>query len=580
MLATAAYGEYLAVQEEIMLIDKKHDRILPIISRFEADIFDTISLVEITARLESVTDVPYAEEISENMRGIREDQDTKKRSLAKTILYNKDNIEAVFFNMPNGDMYLAEPFQRQLELSTNNFSFRDWYRGVTTSQSTYVSELFAPQGKDNNSIAIVTPVRSESREIIGTWGVLMRLDTLSKQFDTIPLNTNERVLLADHNGNLVIDSQKKPYKTITSMLHLDSVNKALNNHSGATNETIDDVKTFTIFMPVTVGTHTWALAIMEPYDDMITPVHTIRFYYAVTLVALAANAVVLSRLFRNGEPRRQGKWFLPWMAQIEDDSEPSPAGIRKFGSRRKTSLATGGLAALLLVVFILLGDTPNSEPASLSTYFVIQNLRGDTVDTWMNWRLPKNEVFHIHVVRSPELTDHRMNILYDVVYSTETVVIDDLVMHKEPEGSTSTYYKGWYGAISSISNVETRFQIPVHFHSTMTDSEDGHIVIRLSNLQHGDGYAGYTKLFADEQNHQILKATITIYDVDRLSDERFAAILRHEMGHGFGLAHSTDPDDLMHPEIKTPYPYISECAINALVSLYDGATKGQMMCEK
>lgn len=42
--------------------------------------------------------------------------------------------------------------------------------------------------------------------------------------------------------------------------------------------------------------------------------------------------------------------------------------------------------------------------------------------------------------------------------------------------------------------------------------------------------------------------------------------------HGLGLAHSTDPGDLMFPEIATSYPYISECVINALVFLYDGAT--------
>ena len=51
------------------------------------------------------------------------------------------------------------------------------------------------------------------------------------------------------------------------------------------------------------------------------------------------------------------------------------------------------------------------------------------------------------------------------------------------------------------------------------------------------------------------------------------------MGHAIGLAHSTAPEDLMHPEIKTNFPYISECDIDALQSLYDGAKTSQVVCE-
>lgn len=46
------------------------------------------------------------------------------------------------------------------------------------------------------------------------------------------------------------------------------------------------------------------------------------------------------------------------------------------------------------------------------------------------------------------------------------------------------------------------------------------------------------------------------------------------------LAHSTAPEDLMHSTIETNYPYISPCDIDALVGLYDGKTKSQVVCEK
>ena len=78
----------------------------------------------------------------------------------------------------------------------------------------------------------------------------------------------------------------------------------------------------------------------------------------------------------------------------------------------------------------------------------------------------------------------------------------------------------------------------------------------------------------------MVKSTITIYEIDNLSDDLLSAILRHEIGHALGLAHSTAPEDLMAPTIQTDYPYISQCDIDAIISLYNGNQKSQVICEK
>jgi len=36
----------------------------------------------------------------------------------------------------------------------------------------------------------------------------------------------------------------------------------------------------------------------------------------------------------------------------------------------------------------------------------------------------------------------------------------------------------------------------------------------------------------------------------------------------------------MHPEVLTAYPYISECNIDAILSLYDGEKLSKVECEK
>lgn len=217
---------------------------------------------------------------------------------------------------------------------------------------------------------------------------------------------------------------------------------------------------------------------------------------------------------------------------------------------------------------------------SLSTNYLIQNLRGDAVDTWVSWKTSPDMQFHIHVLNSKHATKERLDAIVDVIMSTQKVGLDDSLMHKGPKGTNSTYYAGWYGALGSITT-DTKFNIVknLHFHID-EETATGNIEIELTDLSSPDGYSGYTKSITDEQNHQILKSTITIYDIDKIDLEDLKTLVRHELGHGFGLAHSTAPEDLMAPVITTEYPYISECDLSAISYLYNGGESSKVICEK
>ena len=221
---------------------------------------------------------------------------------------------------------------------------------------------------------------------------------------------------------------------------------------------------------------------------------------------------------------------------------------------------------------ISLTDSPRSQ-------FLIQNLRGDTIDTWIAWKIIEGDLFHVHVVDSSYATQERVDAIIEVIMSTEKLEIDDSLLHKGPKGAESTYYVGWYGALNSISD-STLSLIPKNLHFHVTDEGEGDILIELSNLSSPDGYSGFTKAIVDEKQHQILKSNITIYNIESLSIEQLKTILRHELGHGFGLAHSTAPEDLMAPTITTDYPYISDCDLDAISLLYNDGESSQVICDK
>jgi len=230
---------------------------------------------------------------------------------------------------------------------------------------------------------------------------------------------------------------------------------------------------------------------------------------------------------------------------------------------------------LLFYGLTLINDTDNG----LTSGYIIQNLKGDTIDTWLSWQIPPEKTLYVGIVQNQYLTNERLDVIRSVILSNDSIEIDDNLLHKGPPGSKSTYFLGWSGALGSISSQPTKYTIPDRFEIVSDTNPVGDIVILLTDMTSGDGYAGFTKSIADDSQNQILKSTITIYDIEKISNQELETLVRHEMGHALGLAHSTAPEDLMHPVILTDYPYISDCDLDAIFGLYDGKKKSEVVCE-
>ena len=252
-------------------------------------------------------------------------------------------------------------------------------------------------------------------------------------------------------------------------------------------------------------------------------------------------------------------------------------------SQSKTLIITELSLLPVVVLLILISglgnsimDFTNDETTSFKTRHLIENLRGDTVDTWKSWRLV-GTTLNVNVLNAKGLSENRIDVIKNAITSEESLEIDDSLTHKGPKGFSSTYFTGWTGALKHAVTKDTLYNIPTDFNVITSNGGEGDVIITLSNLRDGDGYTGYTKSVVD--GNEILKSFITIYDVTNLTDEQLGTILRHEFGHALGLGHSTAPEDLMAPNIDMTVPYISECNINAIRDLYNGM-QGSTVCEK
>ena len=155
--------------------------------------------------------------------------------------------------------------------------------------------------------------------------------------------------------------------------------------------------------------------------------------------------------------------------------------------------------------------------------------------------------FNKTITLNPHLaTQERIESIKQVIYSDKVLAIDDNLMHKGPKGIVTDYYLGWNEALNSIKPTELKFDL---------SSNPGDISIYLFDFK--SDVSGRT--IVNDNRVQIF-----LYDVNDYTPNSLKSLLRHELGHAFGLGHNSGPEELMNENINLYYPYISSCNIMAL----------------
>jgi len=275
---TSSFGE-----QNTRILDNSTDLNLFLLSKiFEKEIEKISNIIELVSHSPEFQVLSYnnvSEQYMNTYHGIPENEELEKRYIFKNVMTISPSIAGLFFLLPNGDMYVEEPYHYQMNLTKTNFSFRDYHHGAIDSGKIYIGDtiISAASGLpitvvavpifDKNNFSNTNQVKTNNNRLIGILGADLDFKTYDDFLKSLSLENSERVLFLDTFGNKIGDSIKSNFMNESFTLsNLSSFNNAITGLSGNTVEEFDNTTMLISYAPVKSIQNYWALLWIKPYE--------------------------------------------------------------------------------------------------------------------------------------------------------------------------------------------------------------------------------------------------------------------------------------------------------------------------
>src|SRR5215204_4208767 len=221
----------------------------------ESKVTKLATALQIASSLPQILQPPDVNLIDPKVNGIPEDADIEKRKIGKILLDQFNEFLSFVFVLHNGDVYFDEPFERQLNRTATNLSFKVYYKAVDKTKKTYLSNAIISIKTGRNLEVIATPVINNENEMTGILLGAINFNNYDNFLQSLNLQNNSKLVLIDKTGVKIGDStenetsaskesfEKKQFSNLTSF------KLALEGKSGSIIEKFDGKESQITFLP-------------------------------------------------------------------------------------------------------------------------------------------------------------------------------------------------------------------------------------------------------------------------------------------------------------------------------------------
>ena len=221
----------------------------------ESKVTKLATALQIASSLPQILQPPDVNLIDPKVNGIPEDADIEKRKIAKILLDQFKEFSSIVFLLNNGDVYFDEPFERQLNRTATNLSFRDYYQAVEQTKKTYLSDAIISITTGRNLAVIATPVINNENNMTGILLGTINFNNYDNFLQSLNLQNNSRLVLIDKTGVKIGDSNEKETSASKESFekkqfsNLTSFKLALEGKSGSNIEKFEGKESQITFLP-------------------------------------------------------------------------------------------------------------------------------------------------------------------------------------------------------------------------------------------------------------------------------------------------------------------------------------------
>src|ERR1044072_3147166 len=243
-----------------------------LVKNLENRIHKAGAILEITSKLPEVRDVPYEQSLNQtlnSLHGIPQYADIEKRQVGSNVLSSNNDLYEIFFVMPNGNMYLLEPYSIQQTLTLNNFAFRDYFQGAIKTNDTFLGNVHntaAASGARTAKIAVPVYSLKDNSTVAGVWASSIDFGVLNKELQSLNLTSlgeSTRVVYVDSKGQKIADSDINKSTIPESFSNLQGFKAAITGQTGLMIDTVNNTKMVVAYQPVNAFHNTWVVLLMQ-----------------------------------------------------------------------------------------------------------------------------------------------------------------------------------------------------------------------------------------------------------------------------------------------------------------------------
>jgi signal transduction histidine kinase len=220
--------------------------------------------------------------------------DEEIRARLRTLVQSYPHVDRAFVTDPHGVLWSDYP--RAPESMGQNFSYREWYRGLSRAWEPYLSEVYQRHAEPKPLVvAVAVPIR-HVEQVLGALVCQYRLDGITAWLKQIKVGRSGYVFVIDHTGTVAahpqLNLQDRRYDEYAAVAPMQEVLRG-RPHTAEYLDPLAQRPMVATFMPVSVGgEQRWVVVAEQPSDEAYAPIRQLGMNISLAAGILGLAAVV------------------------------------------------------------------------------------------------------------------------------------------------------------------------------------------------------------------------------------------------------------------------------------------------